>query len=81
MCDRPLEESIASLVRRTQAAGGHAEQIAAHQRWLAARRDAVAAEIPDQVCRVAYDQLLAEPAGQLTRMLAPNGIMAGSSAA
>jgi hypothetical protein len=68
VCDRPVDESIASLVRRTQAAGGYAEQIAAHQRWLAAGRDALAAEIPDQVCRVAYDQLLADPAGQLTRI-------------
>lgn len=68
VCDRSVDESIASLVRRTKATGEHAEQIAAHQRWLAAGRDALAAEIPDQVCRVAYDQLLEDPASQLNRI-------------
>jgi hypothetical protein len=80
VCDRPVDESIASFVRRNGAdgrglgTGEAAAAIAAHQRWLAAGRDALAGEIPDQVCRVAYDQLLADPAGQLTRVAAWLGL-------
>jgi len=68
ICDRPIQESIDSLTRRTGATGPAAEAIAAHQRWLAAGRDALAAEIPDQVCRIAYADLLTAPASQLTRI-------------
>ena len=68
IADRPIQESIDSLIRRTNATGPAAEAIAAHQRWLAQGRDALAAEIPDQVYRVAYDALLTDPAGQLTQL-------------
>ena len=68
IADRPIQESIDSLIRRTNATGPAAEAITAHQRWLAQGRDALAAEIPDHVYRVAYDALLTDPAGQLTRL-------------
>ena len=68
VCDRPVQESIDSLIRRTRSTGPAATAIADHQRWLAQGRDAFAAEIPDQVCRIAYDQLLEDPAGQLNHV-------------
>ena len=70
ICDRPIEESIASVIRRTKAVEADREALAAHQRWLAQGRDAFAAEIPDQVLRVEYSELLADPAGQLRRIMA-----------
>jgi len=74
IADRPIQESIDSLIRRTNATGLAAEAIAAHQRWLAQGRDALAAEIPDQVYRVAYDDLLTDPAGQLAQLTAWIGL-------
>jgi len=69
LCDRPIHESIDSIVRRTAASPALAAAVAAHQRWLAAGRDALAAKIPDQVYRVRYAELLADPATQLTAIL------------
>jgi hypothetical protein len=70
VCDRPIEESIESLIRRTKATEPGGDVLAAHQRWLAQGRDAFVAEIPDQVLRVEYSELLADPADQLRRIMA-----------
>jgi GR25 family glycosyltransferase involved in LPS biosynthesis len=65
VCDRPIEESIASIHRRTCADDATRDKLTAHQRWLAAGRDAIADAIPGQTRRVSYSALLADPAGQL----------------
>lgn len=69
LCDRNVQDSIDSLVRRTAASPELAGAVAAHQRWLAAGRDALVAQIPDQVYRLRYTDLLADPAAQLTSVL------------
>jgi hypothetical protein len=58
--DRPLEQSIASLVRRCP--HRNAEQLAAHQRWLYRGKQAFLAEIPTEAkLHVSYDELLSNP--------------------
>lgn len=68
VCDRPIDESISSLVRRTWASGDQAAAIADHQRWLAAGRDWIVEQIPDQVCVVEYADLLTNPHQVLQRV-------------
>lgn len=68
ICDRPVEESIASLIRRTNSTGPAADVLTAHQRALANARDALAIAIPHRIIRIDYAALLADPAGQIQRV-------------
>lgn len=68
VCDRPTDESIESLVRRTKTTGPAADVLAAHQRWLADGRDSIARAIPRRTIRVDYAALLADPASQIRRV-------------
>lgn len=66
--DRPIEESIESMVRRLK--GRHDENdIAAHQRFLDQGKEQTINNLnPDQVLRVAYDDLLKNPRHELERV-------------
>jgi hypothetical protein len=60
-CDRPIEDSIASLQRRF---GSHMtdEQIVAHQHWLAIGKVELLASVPKgQQTTIMYQDLLTEP--------------------
>lgn len=57
VADRSLEESIASIQRRTNSPGD--ERLAAHQKWLHAEREKLVATLPaNHVLRVEYADLL-----------------------
>jgi hypothetical protein len=66
VCDRPLEEAIPSIWRRTKAKGAAAEALAAHQQLLAAARDKFADQMGENALRVKYADLLDDPPGTLT---------------
>lgn len=76
VCRRPDAESVQSIIRRTRANGDDAARLTAHQRWLAAGRDSLAAAIPGQVYQVDYADVLADPPGQLSRLAAWLGLSA-----
>lgn len=58
--DRPLEESIESIIRRCPRLDP--AKLEAHQRWLWKEKEGLISRLPsDMVLRVPYDQLLAEP--------------------
>lgn len=67
--DRPIDESIASMVKRVQ--GKYTErQIADHQRFLDQGKEQTLAELePNQFIRVNYADLLADPAEQINRIV------------
>ena len=67
VCDRPIEESIESLICRTKATELGGDVLASHQRWLGEGRDTLADEIPDQALHVSYAVLLRDPAAYAFR--------------
>lgn len=64
VADRPLEESIQSLIRRCP--DQDPQQLEEHQRWLFEGREELIQNLEDhQVHRVNYADLLADPEGQV----------------
>jgi len=79
LCDRPLEESIDSLQRRSRKAKGWLavtdEQAEAVQRWLWAEREAFLARLPaEQVLRLPWDRTQADPAASVADIVEFLGI-------
>lgn len=68
VADRPLEESIQSIIRRQPKADP--EKLEAHQRWLWEGREQLLGQLQEsQVLRVEYSDLLAEPETQVERIV------------
>ena len=72
--DRPLEESVESMVRRT---GKPREQVQAHQEKLLRSRQKLVSELkPEQVLTIHYANLLEDPHQEISRIcefLKPDG--------
>jgi hypothetical protein len=73
VCQRPLEESIASLQRRIKSPPT-AEQLDAHQRWLAAGHADIARAMPRRTWTIQYAELLADPRSTMERTAAWLGL-------
>lgn len=76
--DRPLEESIASLLRRTGNAKTGSAKIEGHMRWLNQGKQAFLAVVPsERRFDLNYADLLADPVGkvnEIVQWLAPLGL-------
>ena len=69
--ERPVEESIASMVRRCP--NLPAEQIRAHQEWLVGGKQQILQENPDHLT-IEFGELLADPRAEIVRIVKYLGI-------
>lgn len=69
--NRPLEDSIQSLSRRSDIRGTVSpQQVEAHQRWLAEGKEQLLSDIPDErKITIEYNDLVADPKGQIDRLI------------